>query len=149
MRRGFTLLEVLIATIILGLGMAGLLVSLSQAQELMLSATRFQATQEVMDMGDMAYPLADVQDPEIDLVVPETRASALWDKISKIHLTREQEEKYRGYTWERECLNKNDKDEIERLGGIYAVRITVRWGDRYRGHGEKESYVTFWRKEAE
>lgn len=149
MRRGFTLLEVLIATIILGLGLAGLLVSLSQAQELMLTSTRFQAVQEVMDMGDMAYPLADVQDPDLDLDVPETRASSLWDKISKIHLTREQEEKYSGYTWERECLNKNDKEEIERLGGIYVVRITVRWGDRYRGHGEKESYVTFWRKEGE
>ncbi len=147
MRRGFTLLEVLIATIILGLGIAGLLVSMSQAQELMLSATRFQAVQEVMDMGDMAYPLVDVQDPLLDLDVPETRAAALWDKISKIRLTREQEEKYQGYTWERECLNKNDTDEIARLGGLYVVRITVRWGDRYRGRGEQESYVTLWRKE--
>ena len=149
MRRGFTLLEVLIATIILGLGIAGLLVSMSQAQELMLSATRFQAVQEVMDMGDMAYPLADVENPDMDLDVPETRAAALWDKISKIRLTREQEEKYQGYTWERECLNKNDTDGIARLGGVYVVRVTVRWGDRRRGHGEKESYVTFWRKEAE
>lgn len=147
MRRGFTLLEVLIATIILGLGITGLLVSMSQAQELMLSATRFQAVQEVMDMGDMAYPLADVENPDMDLGVPETRATELWDKISKIRLTREQEEKYQGYTWERECLNKTDTDEIARLGGLYVVRITVRWGDRYRGHGEQESYVTLWRKE--
>ena len=49
-------------------------------------------------------------------------------------------------TMERECLNLHDDEEIERLGGLYVVRVTVRWGDRFRGHGESESYITFWRK---
>ncbi len=147
MRRAFTLLEVLIATIILGLGMTGILVSLSQAQKLMLGSTYLQTSQEVMDLGDMAYPLSDVQDPNQDLDVHEVRASELWEKVSDERLTRAQEEKYHGYTWEREWLNRNDDEEIERLGGLYIVRVTVRWGDRFRGKGESDSYVTFWRKE--
>ena len=147
MRRAFTLLEVLIATIILGLGMTGILVSLSQAQKLMLGSTYLQTSQEVMDLGDMAYPLSDVQDPNQDLDVHEVRASELWEKVSDERLTRAQEEKYHGYTWKREWLNRNDDEEIERLGGLYIVRVTVRWGDRFRGKGESDSYVTFWRKE--
>ena len=94
MRRAFTLLEVLIATIILGLGMTGILVSLSQAQKLMLGSTYLQTSQEVMDLGDMAYPLSDVQDPNQDLDVHEVRASELWEKVSDERLTRAQEEKY-------------------------------------------------------
>lgn len=146
MRRGFTLIEVLLAAIILGLGLGAILLSLSQAQKTMLSSTYYETCEEVMDLGDMAYPLADVKD-EDDLDVPETKATELWDKISKDRLTNEQEEKFHTYTWERECLNKNDKqDDIQRLGGLYIVRITVRWGDRHLGETESESYVTFWRK---
>ncbi len=111
----------------------------------MVYSTYFQTAQEVMDLGDMAFPLEDVKDDR-DLDVSETKATELWEKISDERLSREQEEKYHGYTWERESLNRNDVEEIERLGGLYTVRVTVRWGDRFRGHGDSESYVTFWRK---
>ena len=146
MRRGFTILEVLIASVILGVGLAAILVSMSQAQNMMLSSTYYETAQEVMDLGDMAYPLVDVTKDD-DLDVPETSATELWSRISDEQLTQEQEDKFRGYTWERECLNANDQDEIDRLGGLYIVRVTVKWGDRYRGRGESESYITFWRKE--
>jgi len=147
MTKGFTLLEVLLASIILSLGLAGLLASMQQAQQMMLSTTGLETAQEVMDLGDMAYPLEDVEDPDKDLDVQETKAEELWQKITDIHLTRAQREKFHGYTWEREALNRKDKEEdIKRLGNLYTVRVTVRWGDRFRGDGEKESYVTFWRK---
>lgn len=145
MRRGFTLLEVLLASVILGLGLSAILVSQAQAQKGMLQSTEVETAQEVMDFGEMAYPLADVED-EDDLDVAETRAGDLWTMISDARLTREQDEKYHGYTWRRECLNRNDADEVERLGGLYTVRVTVRWGDNLRGSHEEESYVTFWRK---
>ena len=149
MRRGFTLLEVLIATIILGVGLTTVIISMSQAQQVMLGSTYLETAQEVMDLGDMAYPLAGVTDPEDELEVEETRASELWEKISDIRLTDAQDEKFHGYTWKREWLNKNDDEEIERLGGLHIVKVTVRWGDDRRGNHEEESYVTFWRKPEE
>ena len=150
MRRGFTLLEVLLATIILGTGLAAILVSMSQSQRMMLSSSYLQTAQEVMDLGDMAYPLADVKDPDQDLEVPETKASELWDIVAGSHgpkLTREQEDKYHEYTWERVALNRNDsEEEIARLGNLYTVRVIVRWGNGRTSKREEESYVTFWRK---
>ena len=148
MKRGFTLLEVLLAAVILGFGLTTILVSMSQSQKMMISSTYLETAQEVMDLGDMAYPLSDVQDPDKDLDVPETKATELWEKIAgDVRLTRAQEEKFHGYTWEREALNhKANDEELKRLGNLYTVLVTVRWGDRRRGEGEEESYVTFWRK---
>ena len=151
MSSGFTLLEVLIAALILGVGLSGILVSMGQCQKMMLSSVWSEAAQEVMDWGEMAYPLEKIQDPDRDIEVAETKASELWEMISDIRLTRAQEEKFHGYTWEREALNRTDDEEIERMGGLYTVRITVRWGARGQGSGkmQQESYVTFWRKTGE
>ncbi len=85
MRSGFTLLEVLLASIILGAGLAAILVSMSQSQKMMLSSSSLETAQEVMDLGEMAYPLSDVQDPDQDLNVRETKASELWDIIAGSH----------------------------------------------------------------
>lgn len=144
-KKGFTLLEVVLATLILGLGLGAILFSVSNSQNMILDSTYYGTVQEVMDLGEMAYPLSDVKDVD-DLDVSEMKATELWELISKERLTAAQEDKFYGYTWERECLNKHDDEEVERLGGLYRVKITVRWGDRYRGHGESESYFTFWRK---
>jgi hypothetical protein len=146
MRKAFSLLEVLLAALVLGLGLTAILVSMSQAQKMMLGSVYIEAAQEVMDIGDMAYPLADVKDPMLELDVSETKVDELWSKISETRLSDAQEDKFRGYTWRREWINKNDEDEIKRLGGLHVVKVTVRWGDDRRGNHEEESYVTFWRK---
>lgn len=150
MRRGFTLLEVLLASIILGTGLAAILVSMSQNMRMMLVSSEFETAQEVMDLGEMAYPLSNVQDPDQDLDVRETKASELWEIVAGAHgpkMSDEQEEKYHNYTWERVALNRQDNEEdITRLGNLYTVRIIVRWGSPRQGRREEESYVTFWRK---
>lgn len=148
MRRGFTLLEVLLAAIILGLGLAGLLVAMSQSQRFMQTMPDMMTAQEVMDMGDMAYPLSEVKD-EDDIDVPETRVDELWRIIAGDHgpkMTNEQEEKYHGFRWSRERVDPNMNDEdLKRIGYLHRVRITVTWGDRFRGEKNQESYVTLWR----
>ena len=146
MPRGFTLIEVLIAAMLLGIGITTVLVSMSQSQKMMLASAYTETAHEVMDWGEMAYPLEDVAD-EDDLDVSETKAEELWEMISEERLSREQQEKYHGYTWERERIDKNARDEeIARLGGIVPVRITVKWADNRRGEHEEESYVALWRK---
>jgi len=148
MRRGFTLIEVLLAAIILGLGLTGILVSLTQAQRLMQSVPNLETAQEVMDLGDMAYPLDAVQDPD-DIDTGEQRVSDLWRLITDERMTDEQEEKFHKFTWERELVDKNMNDEDKkRFNNLYRVRITVTWGDRGRGSGKKqqESYIVLWRE---
>ena len=148
MRRGFTLLEVLLAAVILGMGLAGLLVAMSQSQRLMQTMPDMMTAQEVMDMGDMAYPLAEVED-EDDIDVRETRVDELWRIIAGDHgprMTNEQEEKYHGFRWSRERIDPNmNDDDLKRLGYLHRVRVTVTWGDRFRGEKNSESYVTRWR----
>ena len=148
MRRGFTLLEVLLAAIILGAGLAAILVSMSQSQRMMLSMPELETAQEVMDLGEMAYPLEAVKD-EDDLDVREQRATELWELVTDERLTSAQREKLHGFTWERENLDRNPKDDdIKRMNNLYRVRITVIWGERGQGSGKRqqESYVTLWRK---
>lgn len=153
-RKGFTLVEVLLAAVILGLGLTGILVSMSQSQRFMQTMPDLITAQEVMDMGEMAYPLAETKDVA-DLDVSEKKVDDLWRIIAGDNgpqLSREQSEKYRGFTWEREDLDASTSaDDLKRLGYLHRVKITVVWGDRFRGEKNSESYISLWRdpKEAQ
>lgn len=151
-RSGFTLVEVLLAAVILGLGLTGILVSMSQAQRFMQTMPDLMTAQEIMDMGEMAYPLSETKKAE-DLDVSERDVDELWRIISGDHgpqLSNEQREKYRGFTWEREDLDESTSDDdLKRVGYLHRVKITVTWGDRFRGEKNSESYIALWRDSEE
>ena len=142
------MLEVLLAAIILGAGLAGILVSMSQSQRLMKTVPDLETSQEVMDLGEMAYPLDAVTD-EDDIDTGEQKVSDLWKLLTDERMTDKQEEKFHGFTWERELVDEHMSDEdLKHFNNLLRVRITVTWGDRGKGSGKKqqESYIVLWRK---
>ena len=57
MNRGFTLIEVLLASIILSLGLFAVIASMTQSQRLILASRRFELAQKVLVWGEMAHPV--------------------------------------------------------------------------------------------
>ena len=58
-RKGFTLLEVMCATIILSLGLVALLTAFMQCQRIMRTTQGFETAQYVLMLGETLYPLPD------------------------------------------------------------------------------------------
>jgi hypothetical protein len=121
---------------------------MSQSQKMMLASTSLETAQEVMDLGDMAYPLDNVTDPDQDLDVRETKASELWDIVAGTQgpkMSRAQEDKFHGYTWERVALNRQDDDEdIQRLNGLVHLTMGHRQSEhRFEvlGHLLQDSFI--------
>ena len=54
MKRGFTLLEVMIATIILSVGLVVLLTSFMNCQKVMMASQDFETAQYVLSLGETA-----------------------------------------------------------------------------------------------
>lgn len=149
--RGFTLLEVMIATIILSLGLVALLTAFMHCQRVMCAAQEFESSQYVLMLGETAYPLPTPDqvsgDPLEDdmLNIDEVSARELLDDLDIKDMPREREQELEKYTFRRE-VDEVDDEELKRSGYIYTVRTTIAWGGN-RGRDRSEtSVITFWRK---
>ena len=151
-RRGFTLLEVMCATIILSLGLVALLTAFMQCQKIMRVTQGFETAQYVLMLGESLYPLPSpdqVADDPIEnelLNIEETPALKLAEDLEMEDLPRERREELEYYTFERTVDDVND-EELERSGFLYTVRTTIRWGHVRRDKDRSETTViTLWRK---
>ena len=130
------MIEVLIATILLSVGLLTILASMQQSQKMMLASKRYELCQKVLGWGEMLYPIpdpADVADDPLQnerLNISETRACDLANEL-EIELNRRQEQDLEGYTFER-VVDDIDEEELKRLDGIYTIRTIVRWGGNRR-----------------
>ena len=123
-RAGFTLIEVLIATVILAMGLMMLMSGLSNCAVMMTLSKEYQDSQYVFSLGELKYPNQESSDVEKDLPVdPDT-------------------ELVEGYTFERTVdkmeLETNEVDDM-----LYVVRTRVSWGT---GESQSEELVRYVRQ---
>jgi len=116
-RTGFTLIEVLLATLILGIGITVLLSCLSTCLRTMARVRDYEQVNLAFGLGELAYP--DPLDPSLDVKKDYTvdPDSSLVD----------------GFTFERTVDDKLEEDV--KKDPLYIVRTRVTWGEG--GDGEK------------
>ena len=154
-RRGFSLLEVMVATIILSLGLVILLTSFSNCQRVMAMSQDFETAQYVLTLGETVYPIPSADlvtgDPLEDeqLNIQETSAEDLLDELDlpSSELPKDRREELSSYTFER-TVDEVDDEEIKRAGYIYTLRTKICWGNKRLRDEErpKLEVLTFWRK---
>lgn len=123
-RDGFTLIEILFATMILSFGLITLMSSMGNCAVMMTMSKEYQQAQYVFSLGELEYPIEESDDVEEDLVVdPDT-------------------ELVEGYTFER-SVDEKDLDTNEVDDKLYIVRTRVTWGE---GDDQFEELVRYVRQ---
>ena len=154
-RRGFTLLEVMIATIILSIGLVVLLTSFTNCQKVMKASQDNETAQYVLAIGETVYPIPSPDlvtgDPLDDeqLNIQPTSAKELLDDldIPASDMPKDRRDELSTYTFER-AVDEVDDEELKRAGYLYTLRTRVRWGStRLREEDRpKLEVLTLWRK---
>ena len=119
---GFTLIEVILAAALLGIGMVVVLFGLSQCLNAIRTSARLQEVQWVLGLGEAAYPLVErfertLADPERELAVAPDGTLA------------------DGYRFER--IVEADEEET----GLFLVRTRVSWGAGDESYEEIVRYL--------
>ena len=114
-RSGMTLVEVLLAVVILGICMLGLMQGISASLEIFNASAYIHEAANVLARGDAEHPMIVESDPLVDLVV---------DPDSSLQ---------EGWTYERTVEEDEDED------GLFVVRVKIVKGRG--GLGMEEEYV--------
>ena len=154
-RAGFTLLEVMVATIILSVGLVALLTSFLQCQRVMNGAQDFENAQYVLALGETAFPLPapeqvdDTGDAIFDnelLVIDPVTVEDMLEDLEMPPLSRDRMLELESYTFER-TVDEIDDEELKRCGYLYTIRTVISWGSaRHDRDRDKITVLTLWRK---
>jgi len=116
-RRGLTLIEVMLAIVILGIGSGVLLLATAKCLSIVTKSRRYSDAQRLLQQVGAEHPLTR---GNIEVGIESGRF--------------DDEEDYR---WEREIT----ESENENLKGLYTIRTRVIWSDR--GHNSFEETATW------
>ena len=125
-RRGMTLIEVLLATALMGVGLSVLLTGAARCLGVVKRSREYQMAQWALGMGMLEHPieflsedddLIDIEDLEVDPV------------------------DYDGFVFSREVMDDEDED------GLYAVHTHVSWESGGKQKTEVRVQYVFWPEE--
>lgn len=134
-RAGFTLVEILIATMILATGIMVLLTGVGNCAQMMTLSKQFQETQYIFTLVDLKYPIEATNDVENDIPVAAISAVELVEDPSPQML-----EILERYTFER-TVDERELETNQVDDGLYIVRSVVSWGPDEEDREELVRYV--------
>ena len=139
-RNGFTLIEILFATMILATGLFSLMVGLGNCAQMMALSKEYQDAQFVFSLGERCYPIPpndEVTDPEEDerLNIDPVRAEEMIDDL-QMEVSREMRETYKDFTFER-AVEEKELETNEEDDGLYVLRTRITWGSGKEGYYEE------------
>jgi len=136
-RAGFTMIEILIATMILSLGLMTLMVSLTNCAAMMTLSKEYQDAQYVFSLGELKYPIVESTDVEEELPVEPVNGDELLETADRKTL-----EMLEAYTFER-TVDEKELESNEVDDNLYVVRTKVSWGP---GEDQQEELVRYVRQ---
>lgn len=142
-RSGFTLIEILMATMILAFGLMALMAGLSNCAVMMTLAKEYQDAQFVFSLGELKYPMMESTDVEDELPVDPVNGTELMEAAD-----RKTSEMLEAYTFER-TVDEKDLETNQEDDGLYVVRTRVTWGSGPDQFEELVRYVRQLKDEGE
>lgn len=140
-RAGFTLIEILIATMILAFGLLSLMTGLGNCAQMMSLSKEYQDAQYVFSLGERLYPIpdsTDIVDAEedealnIDPVTVEEMLHDLGEEIPRNML-----KAYQGFTFERHVDEREELETGQVDDKLFILRTRVSWGSGKEGYYEE------------
>ncbi len=135
LQKGFTLVEILIATMILSIGIMVLLTGVGNCAKMMLLSKQFQEVQYIFTLVDLKYPIEATDKVEEDLPVASVSATELVEVASP-----QIREVLERYTFER-IVEEKELETNQVDDGLYIVRSIVTWGPTDDDREELLRYV--------